>query len=84
MYQTTIFLAPTLQEELSLVCPYHTCYHDLNLGLVTKARACKGACQEGSLGITFHIHENVREYEGTNPQTPKWAPTLGIGVLMES
>ncbi len=84
MHQTTIFLAPTLQEELSLVCPYHTYYHDLNLGLMTKARACKAACQEGSPGITFHIHENVRESEGMNPQTPKWALTLGIRIPMES
>jgi hypothetical protein len=47
---------------------------------MTKARACKGANQKLSLGVTFHVLENARECEGMNPHTPKWAPTLGIGL----
>jgi hypothetical protein len=51
---------------------------------MTKAKAYKGVGQEGSLGFTFHTPQNVRECEGLNPHTPKWAPTLGVGVLMDS
>jgi hypothetical protein len=32
-----------------------------SLGLVTKARACKGVGQEGSPRITFHVPESVGE-----------------------
>jgi hypothetical protein len=37
---------------------------NLNLGLITKARACKVAGQKGSPGVTFHAPKsakNVRE-----------------------
>ncbi len=42
-----------------------------SLGLVTKARACKGASQEGSPGVTSHVLESVGECEGMNPHIPK-------------
>jgi hypothetical protein len=42
-----------------------------SLGLATKARACKGAGQEGSLEVTSHALGNVGECEGMNPHTPK-------------
>jgi hypothetical protein len=42
-----------------------------SLGLMTKARVCKGAGQKGSSGITFHAHANVGECEGMNLHTPK-------------
>jgi hypothetical protein len=42
-----------------------------NLGFATKARACKGTGQEGSMGITTHVPGNVAECEGMNPHTPK-------------
>jgi hypothetical protein len=42
-----------------------------NLGLATKARACKVASQEGSLGVTFHAFGNAKECEGMNPHIPK-------------
>jgi len=29
------------------------------------------------------VLENVREYEGMNPHTPKATPTLGDGILMD-
>jgi len=38
---------------------------------VTKARACEGGGQEGSLEVTFHAPESARECEGINPHTPK-------------
>jgi hypothetical protein len=50
---------------------------------VTKAKACKGVGQKGSLRVVFHALENVWECEGMNPHTPKWAPTLGVGVVMD-
>jgi hypothetical protein len=51
---------------------------------MTKARACKGAGQEGNPGVAFHAPGNARECEGMNPHTPKWAPTLGVGVPVDS
>ncbi len=44
---------------------------NLSLGLVTKARACKGASQEGSPRVTSHALENLGECEGMNPHIPK-------------
>jgi hypothetical protein len=34
---------------------------------MTKVRACKGAGQEGSLRVTFHVPKSVGECEGMNP-----------------
>jgi hypothetical protein len=45
---------------------------NLNLGLATKTKACKGVGQEGSSGVW----ESVR----TNIHTPKWTPILRVGV----
>jgi hypothetical protein len=42
-----------------------------NLGLTTKAWACKGASQEESLGVTSHAPRNVGECEGMNLHIPK-------------
>jgi hypothetical protein len=46
-------------------------YRNPSLGLATKARACKGAGQKGSPGITSHAPGSAGECEGTNPHTPK-------------
>jgi hypothetical protein len=58
-------------------------WHSLSFGFATKARAYKGVSQEWSSGVTFHAFRSVGECEGMNPHTPKWAPTLRVGVLME-
>ncbi len=50
---------------------------------MTKARDCKGVGQEGGLGVTSHALENVGQCEGMNPHTPKWTPTLGVGLSMD-
>jgi hypothetical protein len=55
-----------------------------NLGLTTKARACKSAGQEGSPGVTFHVLASAKECEGMNPHTPKGTPTLRVGVPVDS
>jgi hypothetical protein len=55
----------------------HSWCHNLSLELMTKAKACQNAGQEGSSGVTFHALRNVEKCEGMNPHTPKWAPTLG-------
>ncbi len=55
-----------------------------SLRLATKARACKGAGQEWSSGVTFHVLESVEKCEGMNPHTTKWIPTLRIVVPMDS
>jgi hypothetical protein len=44
---------------------------NLNLELATKAKACKGASQEGSPGVTSHAPESVGERERMNPHTFK-------------
>jgi hypothetical protein len=64
-------------------------YRNPSLKVATKARACKGAGQEGSLGITSHAVGSVEECEGMNPHTPKWVPTpkwtpKWVGVPMDS
>jgi hypothetical protein len=46
-------------------------YRNLNLGLATKARACKLWAKRGSSGVTFHALENTKECEGMNPHAPK-------------
>jgi len=45
---------------------------------VTKARVCKVAGQEGSLGVTPHALGSVGNSEGMNLHTPKGASTLGV------
>jgi hypothetical protein len=52
---------------------------NLSFGLMTKAKACKGAGQKGSLGVTSRVPGGVGECEGMNPHTP----ILGVGVLMD-
>ncbi len=42
-----------------------------NLRLATKVKACKGAGQEGSMGITSHALGSGRDFEGMNLHTPK-------------
>jgi len=57
--------------------------HDPSFGIATKARVCKGASQEWSLKVTFHVIGSVGECEGMNPHTLKWAPTLGVKISMD-
>jgi hypothetical protein len=59
-------------------------YRDLSLGFATKARVCKGASREWNSGITLHVPRSVGECEGMNPHTPKWVPTLGTRVILDS
>ncbi len=42
-----------------------------SFGLVTKAKACKVASQEGSPRITSRAPDNAKECEGMNLHTPK-------------
>jgi len=58
----------------------HMLCRNPSLRFATKARVCKGVGQEGNSKVTSHALGNVRKCEGMNPHTPKWAPTLGIGV----
>jgi hypothetical protein len=60
-------------------CKKSTC-HNPNLRLTTKARACKGAGQKGSLGVTSHALGSAKECKGMKPHTPKWTPILGVEV----
>jgi hypothetical protein len=53
-------------------------FHNPSLGLVTNVRACKGAGQEGSPGVTSHVPGSVGECEGMNSQVNShfgsWGP----------
>jgi hypothetical protein len=51
-----------------------------NLGLATKARACKRVRQEGDPGGTSYIPRSAGECEKMNPHTPKATLTWGVGV----
>jgi hypothetical protein len=64
-------------------CPCFGHEPKASLGLATKARACKGASQEWSPGVTFHAPRNVGVCEGMNSHTPTWALTLGVKILMD-
>ncbi len=55
--------------------------HNLNLGLATKAKACKSAGQEGSLGVTFHALGSAKECEGMNLHTPILGVRISNGLL---
>ncbi len=57
---------------------------NLSLGLATKARACEGVGLEWRPRVTIHAPGNVGECEGMNLHTPKWAPTLGVKISIES
>jgi len=59
---------------------FHTRCRNPNLGLATKARACKVVGQEGSSGVTLHAPKSVKECEGMNLHTPKGVSTLGVRV----
>jgi hypothetical protein len=50
---------------------------------MTKARACKVAGQEGSLGVRVHAPRSARECEGIDPHTPKGTLTLGVGIPLD-
>ncbi len=60
-----------------------SCYN-FSLGLMTKARPYKRVGQKGSPKVTSHVPRSVGKCEKINLHTPKWAPTLGIGVPMDS
>jgi len=51
---------------------------------MTKTKDCEGPSQEWSLRITFHVLESVGKCERMNFHTPKWTPTLGTQVPMDS
>jgi hypothetical protein len=55
-----------MQQKVDKFLPSCDDCRDLSLRLVTKARACKGANQEGSPRVTSHAPRSVRECEGMN------------------
>jgi hypothetical protein len=69
---------------LMFFCVSNVLCHNPNLGLVTKARACKGAGQEGSPRVTSRAPGNVGECEVMTPHTPKGAPILEVGASVDS
>jgi hypothetical protein len=61
----------------------HNNYHNPSLGFTTKAKAWKGAGQEGNLEGRSHVPKNAKVCEGMNPHTPKWTLIMGVGVPNE-
>jgi hypothetical protein len=45
--------------------------HNPSLEFTIKVRACEGASQKGSPGVTFYAPGNVGECEGMNLHIPK-------------
>jgi hypothetical protein len=58
--------------------------HNPSLGLVTKARACKSAREEGGLGDTYYTPGNAGKCGRMNPHTPKVTPTWGVEFPKDS
>jgi hypothetical protein len=69
---------PQFQHGLVFFC------YKPSLGLTTKARVCNSVSQKGSPWVTSHAFRSAGGCEGMNPHTPKRAPTLGVGVPMDS
>jgi hypothetical protein len=73
----TFYMSYTHIIRIHKLCNIHMCItlysscHNPSFGLATKARACKGASQEGILRVTSHAPGSVGECEGMNPHTPK-------------
>jgi len=57
-------------------------YHNLSHGLATKARGLEKCRVRLQPGNHIDILGSVGEHEEMSPHTPKWAPTLGVGVPM--
>jgi hypothetical protein len=55
---------------------FHHSWHNFNPRLVTKAKACKVARQEGSPRVMLHAFGSARECEGIDPHTLKGTPTI--------
>jgi hypothetical protein len=58
--------------------------YNFSLGLTTNAKAYKGAGQKWNPRVTFHSLKSVGKCEGINLHIPNWAPTLEVGVSMDS
>jgi hypothetical protein len=65
----------TLVNFNSLIPISNQFCHNSNLGLVTKARACKSAGQEKILGVWESVRMNIH--------TPKWTSILGVGLPVD-
>jgi hypothetical protein len=52
-------------------CKLKILQHWNTSNVATKARACKVAGQERSLGVTSHALGSAKKCEGVNPHTPK-------------
>jgi hypothetical protein len=51
-----------------------------SLGLVTKERGLQGCGPRLSLRVAFSCPWKCKRIWGKNPHTPKWTPTLGVGI----
>ncbi len=77
-------LAFVIKKKIMLVDDICSRCRNPSFGLATKAKVCKVAGQEGSLGITPHVPRSVRKCEGMNPHTSKGVSTLGVRVSVDS
>jgi hypothetical protein len=73
---TCLSSLPTHLPMLSTYEPFYPPCHDLNFGLVTKAKAWKGVGRQCNLGVTFtllEVQKNVKEWAHTFPSgLPLW------------
>jgi len=72
------------EKETRMKIFSHDCKcRNLSLGLATKARACNNASQKWSSKVAFYALGSVGKWTN-EPHTPKWPPTLGVGLSMDS
>jgi hypothetical protein len=69
------------KEGPRIKCQFDSQCRNPSLGLMTKARACKGVGQKGSSKVTYHALGSVGECEGMNPHTPKLGIKSPNGLL---
>ncbi len=76
VWQSCVFQKESSQTEVVCCNP--------SLGFAIKTRALLAKVQAKSEDRKSHfILSGVEECEKMNPHTPKWTPTLGIGVPMD-
>jgi hypothetical protein len=80
-FQNDIFKHLSILRKKS---PFPSCnVMTLTLGLQPKQR--HGKVWAENAAWESHLHSlNVKKCEEMNPHIPKWTPTLGVEVLMES
>jgi hypothetical protein len=80
-FSKKIWTKKNSQHVVFVVRPYVA---TLALGSWPRQRLARVRAKRVYPRVTSHAPKNVGKCEGMNLHTPKWAPTLGVGVPMDS